>query len=664
MKLALRLAAYGLAGLTLLIAVTGVLLNIANGTPPDVSGIAVLTFLAFPLMGLLILRRHPSQLIGFVLLGIGVLVYITFASSDYARFALVRHPGSLPLGELVAWISGWDWIPFALLVLLFLPLLFPTGRLLSPRWWIVIAAGLVFAGLAFAGNAFVPGAANSGYPDVLNPYGIKGQQHLFTTLQNLALPFGLVALIGSVTSVVVRYRRGDGVERRQLRWFFFALVLAAVPFIVQGSVPLLVNQTAVALFIPLLPISIAIAVIRYRLYDIDVVINRALVYTVLAAFITAVYVAIVVGIGALLRAGGRPNILLSILATAIVAVAFQPVRARVQRIANRLVYGDRATPYEVMADFADRMAGVLAVDDVLPRMAEAAARGVGGVAARVTLLLPDGSQRVNVLPTSVDIGTFSTQLGVRYKDAVIGEIAVRQRPGEPLTRAEQRLLSDLAAQAGLVLHNVRLASELRAQFERLSVQAGELRASRQRIVAAQENERRRLEEQIRGGVERELESIKQQLADTDRTLDEDAEEVSHRLEELTLATQETLDRLRELARGIFPPILADRGVVSALQARLRKDDRTITVEAASDFEKTRFDPEVESAVYFTVLEALRRATSSSAIRLSQQNGELRFSIDGLTPNGEMLDSQDRIAALGGEFHLREGSVSVSLPNKG
>jgi hypothetical protein len=104
-------------------------------------------------------------------------------------------------------------------------------------------------------------------------------------------------------------------------------------------------------------------------------------------------------------------------------------------------------------------------------------------------------------------------------------------------------------------------------------------------------------------------------------------------------------------------------VVSALQAQLRKDDRTITVEAASDFEKTRFDPEVESAVYFTVLEALRRATSSSAIRLSQQNGELRFSIDGLTPNGEMLDSQDRIAALGGEFHLREGSVSVSLPNK-
>jgi signal transduction histidine kinase len=296
-------------------------------------------------------------------------------------------------------------------------------------------------------------------------------------------------------------------------------------------------------------------------------------------------------------------------------------------------------------------------------MAEAAARGVGGVAARVTLLLPDGSQRVNTWPAGVDLGTFSAQLPVRYKDAAIGEIAVRKRPGEPLTPGEQRLLSDLAAQAGLVLHNVRLAAELRAQFERLSVQAAELRASRQRIVTAEENERRRLEEQIRGGVERELESIKLQLADTHRTLGQDADEVSHRLERLTLATQETLDRLRELARGIFPPILADRGVVSALQARLRKDDRTITVEAASDFEKTRFDPEVESAVYFTVLEALRRATSSSAIRLSQQNGELRFSIDGLTPNGEMLDSQDRIAALGGEFHLREGSVSVSLPNK-
>src|SRR5205823_13295978 len=152
------------------------------------------------------------------------------------------------------------------------------------------------------------------------------------------------------------------------------------------------------------------------LYDIEIVINKTFVFGALAAFITAVYVGIVVGIGALLGQGAsKPNLGLSIVATAVVAVAFQPVRERVQRFANRLVYGKRATPYEVMAGFADQMAGTLSADEVLPQMAEAATRGVGAQAARVTLILPGGGERWTVWPPDVSGGEVPRALPVSYR---------------------------------------------------------------------------------------------------------------------------------------------------------------------------------------------------------------------------------------------------------
>ena len=639
-----------LAALTLVIGLGGVLLNLADHNALDVAGIAVLTFLAFPAMGLLILRYRPGHIIAYLLLGISVNIYFIFVAGPYARFALVRHPGSLPFGEAIAWMSGWIWLPFALTVVVLLPLLFPDGRLLSRRWSVVIAAGLVFAVLAFVGNAFTPGAANSSYPDVINPLGIKGYQPLFSSLQNLSLPFGLVAVVGAVGSVAVRYRRADGVQRRQLRWFFFALLLAVIPFAIQGAVPNAVAQAAVAVTIPLLPISIAVAVLRYRLYDIDVVINRALVYGALAAFITAVYIGIVVGIGRLAGSGNRPNVALSIVATAVVAVAFQPVRERVQRLANRLVYGPRATPYEVMAGFADQMAATLSAEEVLPQMAEAAARGVGAQAARVTLYLPGSVSRSTVWPPSTGGDQFARMLPVSYRGDPVGEIAVRESPGQPITAGEGRLLADLAAQAGLVLHNVRLTAELEARLAEISAQAAELRASRQRIVAAQETERRRLGAEIEVGVQRELEATAAQLDEVERLLSDDAAAAAVRLERLTAETQRTLDGLRELAHGVFPPLLADRGIVPALKAHTRKTAIPLSIEVPAELADARFDPGVEAAVYFCCTEALRSADGPASVRLSASDGALSFTIDGVARlNGRLEGLRDRVEALGGSL---------------
>jgi signal transduction histidine kinase len=514
--------------------------------------------------------------------------------------------------------------------------------------------------LALLGNVFIPSNGTVDNPGSVNPLANPSLARTFQPLINLSVPFGLLALIGSVSSVVARYRRGDGLQRHQLRWFLFALVLAVIPFMLNNN-SVLANVLLV-LFVPLLPISIAIAVLRYRLYDIDVVINRALVYGALAAFITAVYVAIVVGIGRLVGSGNRPNLALSIVATAVVAVAFQPVRERVQRFANRLVYGKRATPYQVMAGFADRMAGTLSADDVLPQMAEAAARGVGAQAARVTLILPGGATRSTVWPPTASADQFERTLPVSYRDELVGEIAVRESPGQPITPGEGRLLADLAAQAGLVLHNVRLTAELQARLADISAQAAELRASRQRIVTAQETERRRLGVEIRAGVQRELEATSGQLDEVERLLGDDGAAAAARLDALTTETQRTLDGLRELARGIFPQLLADRGIVAALQAHARKAAVHASIESPAELAGTRFDPGVEAAVYFCCTEALRAADGPATVHLMAAAGVLTFAIDGVAAlDGRLEGLRDRVEALGGTLARSAAGIAGSIP---
>ena len=309
-----------LAGLTVAVFLGGLLENMAESGAPNLAGsiglIGIVTFLLFPLMGLLLVRHQPSNAVGWLLLGIGLTVYLIFNSGHFAATVATHYHGPLPLNQVFVVLSGTIWLPFVLMLLLFLPMLFPDGRLLSRRWLIPIASGLVFALFALLGNLFLPSNGTQDSPGLANPLANPSFARTFQPLVDLSVPFGLLALIGSVSSVVVRYRRGNGLQRHQLRWFLFAVVLAAIPFLLNNNSFL--SNLLLILFVPLLPISIAIAVLRYRLYDIDVVINRALVYGALAAFITAVYVGIVVGIGRLAGTGNRHNLALSIVATAIV----------------------------------------------------------------------------------------------------------------------------------------------------------------------------------------------------------------------------------------------------------------------------------------------------------------------------------------------------------
>ena len=405
------------------------------------------------------------------------------------------------------------------------------------------------------------------------------------------------------------------------------------------------------------------AILKYRLYDIDVVINRAVVFGALAAFITAVYVAIVVGVGALLGRGtGRTPDCRS-RRRRWWPLAFQPVRSRVQRLANRLVYGRRATPYEVMADFSHRMAGTLVVDEALPQMAEAASRGVGAASGRVRLFLPGGDERVVTWPADAPTSVPTRAIEVRHQGDPIGEIAVTKAPGDALLPAEEALLLDLAAQAGLALHNVRLTDELEARLEELAIQADQLKASRQRLVTARDAQRRGLERDIREGPRHMLTAIATGVDRARELASSSPAEAGEELERLGERANATLEGLRDLARGIFPPLLADKGVVAALDAHVRKVGVRATLEAAPGFTDLRFDDRTEACVYFCCLQALQNVVrhagnAPAVVQLSMEGGSLTFVVRdrgaGFEPAGTVRGMgleimQDRVDALDGEL---------------
>ncbi|MGI8608020.1 MAG: histidine kinase [Candidatus Dormibacteria bacterium] len=403
---------------------------------------------------------------------------------------------------------------------------------------------------------------------------------------------------------------------------------------------------------------------------------------------SGLHVAIVVGVGTLVGSGRQANLLLSIVATAVVAVGFQPARGRLEKLANRLVYGKRASPYEVLSEFSGRLAETFGAGDVLARMARILAEGTGAVRTDVWLRYggelrleasyPDrgaegeaDERRLHlvgqILPPIAGAGRV---VPVRDRGELLGALAVTKRAGESLTPLEEKLLEDLARPAGLVLRNVGLTADLQARLV-------ELRESRKRLVAAQDLERRRLERNLHDGAQQHLVALKVKLGLMAMLLKRDPDRVPETLEQLMVDADEALQTLRDLARGIYPPLLAEKGLEAALVAHVRKVSVPVEVAAGG---LARYPQEVEAAVYFCVLEALQNVTkyaaaTSATLNLSTAGDDLVFAVadDGAgfdpatTPRGAGLANMvDRIDALGGtvEVFSRPGEgcrVSGRIP---
>jgi signal transduction histidine kinase len=655
---------------------------------------------AYATLGVLIVRRVRNP-IGWLLLTAGVCIGLMGLFSAYAVLGITTHPGEVPAPHQVGAVAEWFFFPVVtMLACAFL--LFPTGTPRSWRWRPVVVLNFLATGLLMIGFILVPRLVALPAPGGLslsyqNPFGVPAVGRAlagapignFNSLTLLSVPF----FAAGALSLVLRYRAGDGELRRQINWVAlagaaFALVqLVAIAGILadHGQEPPITGAAyAASAIIGLLgfPAAITVGILKYRLYEIDVIVNRAVVYGLVSAGLTAVYAGIVLGVGTL--AGQQNSPLLTIVAAVAVALLFQPARQRARRVANRLVYGERATPYQVLSDFADDVAGQLDYDKAVAKMVTVLAGATGAVRAeawvrvgpelRPVTIWPDGTAPGAALPLADDgqlpaFEATSRAVAVRHGDELLGALALLKPRNERLTLAEDKLLQHLASQAGLVFRNGRLTAELQATIE-------ELRASRRRLVEAQDEERRKIERNLHDGAQQQLVALSIQLGLLQESAG-NADSVRQLAPELQKSARAALDDLRALARGIYPPLLADQGLVHALRAQAGKTVVPVTIQADGI---QRYPQDVEATVYFCALEALQNIAkyadaSRADVCLSCSGGSLQFTI---TDDGTGFDTAaarhgtglqgmaDRLAALGGTLHLRSQpgrgtTVSGRLP---
>ena len=631
----------------------------------------------FAVVGAFIVWRRPGNRVGWVALGIGLLWAVYQFATDYDAFAGSWTRTTLPAAGFASFLVNWEWILPTVLMIFTLPFLFPDGRPVSPSWatarWGV--RGLVLAGML--GSLVLPAATSL-------PAGVTGA---FETVLHVAL---VACVVVAAASLAVRYRRSDLEVRAQLKWFAGAYAVLAVIAVVGFVVTVVLEHSVALSFAPvfdvLIPIgmigialSVAIAIFKYHLYDIDVVIRRTLVYGTLVGLIGLLYLVLVVTIGTRLGTNLESDPAIPFVVAAVVALAFLPVRTRLTRLANRLVYGKRATPYEVLSSFGEQVSSIYSGDDLTQRMARLLAEGTEADRAEVWLHVGDELRPAAAWPVSAApalplaicdaevpiIPGAAGQMSVRFQGETLGVLAVVKR--EAMTGTEHRLLNDLARQASVVLKNARLTAELEARLR-------ELQASRQRLVSAQDEERRRLERDLHDGAQQNLVALKIQLGLARTLAMQDPSSVGPVLERLTEDADEAIQVLRRFSHGIYPPILAERGLQAALEAHVRLLPLPVQVGIATPL--PRLERQVESAVYFCALEALQNVVkhahaTHAEVRLWFAQERLCFAVvdDGtgidaqrLRQGAGMTNMADRLAALGGELEVvrGEGGAGASV----
>jgi signal transduction histidine kinase len=648
---------YVVGGTTIVLTLTGMTLGMLNadasatttavGATSTAVGLAAVA-LAYSVSGTVLTSRRPDNAIGWLMLAIGLSEAILVASTGYAFLALAHR--SIPGGVVAAWMGGWTYLPPLGVLLTFLLLLYPTGQPPTPRWrWVgwVAAAGLSVAVIGSAIALWDQRFAMLADPNAdVSPQGTLGA----IALMGSVVAFG-VAGIASIVSLVVRWRRSEGDERQQLRWFLLAVAVAAVGF-ADGWID--TRYIVLVTGMLLIPAAIAIAVLKYRLYDLDIVIRKTAIYAVLAALLLAVFATITWTATQVFSTavGDRFRLVAGILVGALI----WPLRSVATRIADRLVYGGRATPYEVLSGFADQIGTMYADDDVTSRMATLLREATGATAAHVWLAGAGGFHLVASAPMGATAATWPAEgVAVHYQGELLGGLSVTMPANDRIDAARERLVRDLAGQAGPVLANVRLIADLRA--------------SRRRIVATQDDRAKKLERDIHDGAQQQLVALSVKLRLAEQTVDRDPAKARELLVGLGDDANDALENLRDLARGIYPPLLADKGLAAALEAQARKAAVPTTVDPGG---VGRFPQEVESAVYFSCLEALQNVAkyaeaTQAEIALTNGEGSLRFTV---TDDGKGFDASatsygtglqgiaDRLAAIGGEL------VVTSTPGTG
>lgn len=582
----------------------------------------------------LILGHRPRHRIGWLLLTIGLLWATEWFGEAYGRYAYITLDQELTGATFLLWLSSLTWVPgFGLVI--WLILLFPDGRPLSSRWlWVGWAATVLTLPTTLLVGFFEwpltgPQLWAFLYSEQMSALDAE-QQRLQTLLAGpigLSVPLAFLLLLPATVALFLRLRRAQGVERQQVKWFAYAVLLLTLTMTFLVLIQLWETQTdaelpALSVLWELLyvvapaflPVAIGIAILRHRLWDIDLIIRRTLVYTLLTSLVIGVYVAIVAGVGALLASGPVaaaqpgasspwPALPLQLVAAGAVAVLFQPARHWLQQRVNRLFYGEVDDPYAVVTRLGQQLENSLAPQTVLSTIVETVRTALK--LPYVELRLDNGERPItsNGLPPAViPLPEQLTILPLVHQGEHVGELLLAPRLGDDdFSSADRHLLQGLARQAGAAVQAVRLTADLQQ--------------SRQRLVTAREEERRRLRRDLHDGLGAALASIAMQT-DAARTLVDEAPEASKEmLSELTVQVQETIADVRRLIYNLRPPALDDLGLLAALQQLVLAHSapaRQITLEAPPGL--PALPAAVEAAAYRIVQEALTNVVRHAEAR--------------------------------------------------
>ena len=658
--------AWVLAGLTFILTVLDVVVTAQYR--PLLSEAAVaehgfpfvnIAVLGSAVLGAAIIARYQRHAVGWLLSLVGSSGAFSLLTESYGIWVVSEGgPGSRGLAGVSGWLSSLLGGQVAIAGLALMFLLAPDGRFLSRRWGYVAWVPAVGVLSCTAGML------------TSNPTTFDLQSEDTGPVRGVLFTLGFLlislVLVASVVSMVLRLRRSRGEARQQVRLIALSVALVAIGIasvtVVQGfnggrqtwaaSLPLFVAYL-------MLPILFAIAVLRYRLYDIEVIINRTVVVALGTGFAGIGYTTLVVTLARSVDSR-TSGFWLSLLGTALVAMAFQPVRRWVVLFADRLAYGSRAQPYEALSDFSSRLAETPSQATLLPAVADAAGRAVSARRAVASLEVA-GVPTMSAEWGRVDVeGTEEHRVDVRTGTIRLGTIAVWIPKGRGLRPSDTRLLNDISDQAAVVLRNLALESQLAGHVAELDDTTRELSASRSRIIEADDAARRALEGAISREVLPHLLTMPDELARARHAVVLGSP--ANGVDLLVTSTNEALESLRELTRGIFPTQLARSGVEPALRSLLARTGSASALHVDASAAGQRFSPRVEAAVYFCCAEAARAGSNLTAIDLSVDADDLVLEVAGVSAGDVDLQAiGDRVGAVAGSVATAPARIRLTIP---
>lgn len=613
--------------------------------------------IVYAVIGALIASRQPRNPIGWIFLVVGSLYALT------ALAAALSVYGSDPsrLYYWAVWLRNWLWIPASFLPMTVVLLVFPDGHLPSPRWRLVVWSTVLGLAMVVLVVMFHPAPLPT-WGLSANPLGIPSVAPILDKLVEVGSGLLFIGLIGSLAGFTLRVRRSDGIERERMKWVVYAvgmlvivLVVSTLAGLVWPADPVMTDISIALTNLAILGLAVAaaIAILRHGLYDINLIINRTLVYGALTAGVAALYGFTVGALAALFQA--RNNFWLSLLATGLVAIVFHPLRDRLQRGVNRLMYGDLHDPYTVLSRLGERVQATLAPEAVLSAVVETIAQALKLPYVAISLRQRDGlrlAAEYGVNPTSSISRTLEAAelvIPLVYQSETLGELILAPpASGTTFTANDRRLLEDIARQAGVAAHAVRLTQDLQH--------------SREQLVKSREEERRRLRRDLHDGLGPHLASLKLNLDVARNLVSRDPKAAEVLLLDLRSQAQVAIADIRRLVYDLRPPALDEFGLKGAIQeyARQLETQDGLSVRVDAPITLPPLPAAVEVAAYRITLEALANVVRHSQARhggvslaMVDKTLQVEVSDDGLglpkdvSPGVGLNSMRERAAELGG-----------------